>query len=90
MLHTVQRSVNGANIMALQQDPADLIYLDSQQADPPKLHSGPGEGLPCDHCGEIIEPSQIEYQLEARGEKAPARLHVHCYASWCEQAQSPE
>lgn len=62
--------------------PADWIYLDSLRADPPDLPTAPGGGMPCDQCGQIIEPSQVEYLLEAQGEEPAVRLHVHCYGSW--------
>jgi methionyl-tRNA synthetase len=71
--------------MNIEQDATDLIYLNDIQADPPKLQSAPAEGLPCDQCGEIIEPSQIEYRLEGIGEDVPARLHLHCYPDWCKK-----
>lgn len=61
---------------------ADWIYLDSLRADPPDLPTAPGEGMPCDQCGQVIEPSQVEYLLEAKGEDPAVRLHVHCYGSW--------
>lgn len=69
--------------MSTEQNAADLIYLSGIQEDPPKIQSAPAEGLPCEQCGEIIEPSQIEYRLEANGENAPVRLHLHCYPDWC-------
>ena len=61
---------------------ADWIYLDNLRADPPDLPTAPGEGLPCDQCGQIIQPSQVEFLLEAKGEDPSVRLHVHCYSSW--------
>jgi hypothetical protein len=63
---------------------ADWIYLDSPRVDPPDLRTAPGGGLPCDQCGQIIEPSQVEYLLEPSGEDPSVRLHVHCLGSWRE------
>jgi len=45
--------------------------------------------MPCDQCGQIIEPSQVEYLLEAEGEEPAVRLHVHCYAGWRDNHSAP-
>ena len=43
-----------------------------------KLFGSHGSREPCDACGEIIGPAQIEYELEFRkGE--PIRLHLGCF-----------
>ena len=78
----------GTRAPASENQAADWIYLDSLRADPPDLPTAPGEGLLCDQCGQIIEPSQVEYLLKAKGEDPPVRLHVHCLSSW-RDSQSP-
>lgn len=68
--------------MHKEQDPADVIYLNSLQIDPPKVRSVPAEGLPCEQCGQVIEPPQNEYHLQGEGADPPVRLHVHCFPAW--------
>lgn len=52
---------------------------------PPKgagrIFGGRGQGGPCALCGDPIEPTQIEYEIEWSSAEGPQRSHFHlaCY-----------
>lgn len=42
-----------------------------------------GDGLPCDGCGETIEPADILFMVKINFGLHP-RLHAACYEAWLE------
>lgn len=51
--------------------------------------AGPGSGLPCAHCHQLITVGEIEYEIpevaeaaEQGAQQPTPRLHVRCYESW--------
>jgi hypothetical protein len=49
-------------------------------AAPPTMWAGYGSGNPCDGCGELLSPTQVEYEFEAAGQTI--RFHLGCAALW--------
>ncbi len=51
---------------------------------PQRAWAGHGTGARCDLCGDVIEPNQIEYEVELQS--APVRevlyMHLDCYYDW--------
>lgn len=50
----------------------------------PSVVAGNGDGRPCDICGEIIKPADIEYDVETPPAESNKilRLHLHCHEVW--------
>ena len=46
----------------------------------PKTYAGYGGGLPCSGCGEVIQPTQVEYEFDL--DTATYRFHQGCHAIW--------
>lgn len=55
-----------------------------------KTFGGRGRNQVCDCCGQIIEPDEIEYQIEftpTRGESGKTFVaHIHCHWLWWEES----
>ena len=55
-----------------------------------KTFGGRGRNQVCDCCGQIIEPDEIEYQIEftpTRGESGKIFVaHIHCHWLWWEES----
>jgi hypothetical protein len=53
-----------------------------------KVFGGPGSGLPCSYCHELIQPGDVEYEivkLDAQGllaSQPTLRVHLRCYQLW--------
>ena len=47
---------------------------------PESIWAGPGTGVKCNLCEEIIGPDQIEYEFEVA--EWAVRLHIRCHALW--------
>jgi hypothetical protein len=47
---------------------------------PEKMWTGYGQGNPCDGCGELIHPAQIEYEFLNSGDVV--RFHIGCMGMW--------
>jgi hypothetical protein len=47
-------------------------------------HAGDGSGGPCGLCGEKIEKSKIEYEIQWRKKDIPCvvRFHLECFQAW--------
>lgn len=67
---------------------------------PARVWGGPGSGLPCALCGEIVPANEVEYETEGTAGGAIQVLHFHfvCHAAWqleclradlTDRAQSP-
>jgi len=48
------------------------------------LWSGLGTECRCESCGQIIEPDEIEYELEFRHvrQSITIRVHLRCWENW--------
>jgi hypothetical protein len=44
-----------------------------------------GHGAFCAGCGSVIEPSEIEYELEWSNPSRTVHMHSRCYEIWHEQ-----
>jgi hypothetical protein len=44
---------------------------------PRRMWAGRGSGKSCNGCGEVIDPSQVEYEFEA-ADGHTVRLHLGC------------
>ena len=44
---------------------------------PRRMWAGRGSGKPCNGCGEVITPLQVEYEFEAADGRT-VRLHLGC------------
>jgi hypothetical protein len=44
---------------------------------PPRVWAGMGGGKPCNGCGEVIDPSQVEVEFETADGRT-VRLHLGC------------
>ena len=55
-----------------------------------RVFGGPGEGEPCDCCGQVIERHEIEYEAEVSSQNdiAGLRLVAHraCFEVWKDEA----
>jgi hypothetical protein len=51
------------------------------------LSAGNGTLAPCECCGQLIEPTDIEYELQFRQDQriATIRLHRECWELWSEE-----
>ena len=53
-----------------------------------KMFAGPGSGLPCSYCHELIQPGDVEYEIVELGADGPQarqpalRVHMRCYRLW--------
>jgi hypothetical protein len=53
-----------------------------------KMFAGPGTGLPCSYCHELIQPHDVEYEIVELGadglhaQQPALRVHMHCYRLW--------
>jgi hypothetical protein len=47
-------------------------------------HAGDGSDGPCSLCGEKIEKSKIEYEIQWRKKDVPCvvRFHLECFQAW--------
>jgi hypothetical protein len=56
----------------------------SLPAKPPrnKIYAGYGSGAVCDACGDSIQPSDVEYELNYPDEQRTFRLHLGCASLW--------
>ena len=52
-----------------------------------KVWAGRGSGTHCAACGEAIEPTQIEFEVQI-GPGTVLRLHRLCHHSWQEECQT--
>jgi hypothetical protein len=48
------------------------------------MWGGKGCGVPCDFCRVIVNPSDVEYEVEAELDGATVMLHFHprCHDAW--------
>jgi hypothetical protein len=48
------------------------------------LWAGRGTHCRCDSCGQIIEPDEIEYELDFSqdGQPITLRMHLECWEDW--------
>jgi hypothetical protein len=53
-------------------------------SDPPrdKIHTGYGKGATCDACDDLIQPAQVEYELNYPDKARTFRLHLGCAGLW--------
>jgi hypothetical protein len=58
-----------------------LAAHDLPREEPVKTSGGYGHGHPCDACDEDIQKAQVEYQIDALGDRT-YRLHLGCYGRW--------
>ena len=58
-----------------------LAAHDLPREQPVKTSGGYGRGQPCDACDEAIQKAQVEYQIDALGDRT-YRLHLGCYGRW--------
>ena len=51
---------------------------------PERTWAGYGTGADCDVCHRVIEPNQIEYEVELAAGSATHVLHLHrqCFQDW--------
>jgi hypothetical protein len=51
---------------------------------PERTWAGYGTGADCDVCHRVIDPSQIEYEVELAASPTPNVLHLHrqCFQQW--------
>ena len=51
---------------------------------PERTWAGYGTGADCDVCHRVIEPNQIEYEVELADGSAMQVLHLHrqCFQQW--------
>lgn len=49
-----------------------------------RLWAGPGTQCRCESCGQIIEPDELEYELEFRhaSQSMTIRVHLQCWENW--------
>jgi len=58
------------------------------------MWGGKGCGVPCDFCRVLVNPSDVEYEVEAELDGATVMLHFHprCHDAWTagqEPVQTP-
>jgi hypothetical protein len=58
-----------------------LAAHDLPREEPVKTSGGFGQGQPCAACDEAIQTAQVEYQIDALGDRT-YRLHLGCYGRW--------
>jgi hypothetical protein len=58
-----------------------LAAHDLPREQPVKTSGGYGQGHACDACDEAIQKAQVEYHIEALGNRT-YRLHLGCYGRW--------
>jgi hypothetical protein len=48
------------------------------------MYTGPGNGAPCDACGDPIQPAQVEYDWGHPDDDEPRafRMHLGCVGLW--------
>ena len=51
---------------------------------PARVWGGPGSGVTCALCAEVIPPNEMEYEADATVGNAERTLHFHfvCHAAW--------
>lgn len=49
--------------------------------EPRKMYAGYGQGHVCDGCGEVIGPTQVEYEATYKDGRA-YRVHLACAGLW--------
>jgi hypothetical protein len=56
---------------------------------PRRTWAGRGSGGPCDLCHQIVQPHQVEYEVELVLGNLPRVLHLHfeCYQEWALNAR---
>jgi hypothetical protein len=55
-----------------------------RRATPIRMWGGKGSGAPCDFCGVLVGPGDVEYEVEAQLDGAMIMLHFHprCHDAW--------
>jgi hypothetical protein len=49
---------------------------------PGTINAGHGSGKTCDACGDPIEPTQVEYEMNYPQERRTFRFHLGCAGLW--------
>jgi len=64
--------------------PARLNVATLRRAVPIRMWGGKGCGAPCDFCRVLVNPSDVEYEVEAELDGATLMLHFHprCHDAW--------
>jgi hypothetical protein len=64
--------------------PARLNVAALRRAVSIRMWGGKGCGVPCDFCRVIVNPSDVEYEVEAELDGATVMLHFHprCHDAW--------
>jgi hypothetical protein len=52
------------------------------RSEPLHLWAGHGHGAHCAGCGAVIEPAEVEYELEWAEPARMVRMHTRCYEIW--------
>jgi hypothetical protein len=60
------------------------LYGGALPTTPPrdKIYAGYGSGATCDACGDLIQPDQVEYELNYPDDARTFRLHLDCADLW--------
>ena len=64
--------------------PARLNVAALRRAVSIRMWGGKGCGVPCDFCRVLVNPSDVEYEVEAELDGATVMLHFHprCHDAW--------
>jgi hypothetical protein len=54
--------------------------------EPRETWAGPGEGQHCAACGEVIAPTELEFEVSL-DPGTVLRLHRRCHAIWLEECE---
>jgi hypothetical protein len=57
-----------------------LVELPKQRAT--RISAGYGDGHRCEVCREIVEPTDVEYELFFFEEQRTVLMHLRCYGLW--------
>ena len=72
--------------LELERTALDLVRRQLLPTEIPKsIWAFRGTGKPCSLCGQVIDPVEMEYELEAPvggGAASTFRFHLRCHALW--------
>jgi hypothetical protein len=57
-----------------------LVGLPKQRAT--RISAGYGDGQRCQVCGELVQPTDVEYELFFFEEQRSVLMHLRCYGLW--------
>jgi hypothetical protein len=87
---TIGSQPAGKDTPAPEQRSARLSVAALRSAAPGRMWGGKGCGAPCDFCRVVVNPEEIEYEVEARVGDETLILHFHprCHDAWSESRES--